>query len=72
MQLYLNYFKENEMLEDENPPIGILLCTEKNETIVKYTTTGIDNTIFVSKYKISLPSEQEIKLLIEKDLKKLE
>lgn len=71
MQLYLNYFKENEMLAEENPPIGILLCTEKKKTLVKYTTTGIDNTIFVSKYKIGLPSEQEIKSLIENDLKRI-
>ena len=71
MQLYLNYFKENEMVKGENPPIGILLCTEKNETLVKYTTTGIDNTIFVSKYKIELPREQEIKALIEKELRKI-
>lgn len=71
MQLYLNYFKEKEMVEGENPPIGILLCTEKKETLVRYTTTGIDNKIFVSKYKISLPSEQEIKTLIESDLKRM-
>jgi len=71
MQLYLNYFKENEMVEGENPPIGILLCTAKKETLVRYTTTGIDNTIFVSKYKVSLPSEEEIKSLIENDLKRL-
>lgn len=71
MQLYLNYFKENEMVEGENPPIGILLCTEKKETLVRYTTTGIDNTIFVSKYKVGLPSEQEIKSLIENDLKRI-
>ena len=71
MQLYLNYFKENEMLEGENPPIGILLCTEKRETLVRYTTTGIDNKIFVSKYKINLPSEAEIKALIEKDINML-
>ncbi len=71
MQLYLNYFKENEMVVGENPPIGILLCTEKKEALVKYTTAGIDNTIFVSKYKIELPSEQEIKSLIERELKKI-
>ncbi len=59
------------MVKGENPPIGILLCTEKNETLVKYTTTGIDNTIFVSKYKIELPREQEIKALIEKELRKI-
>ncbi len=71
MQLYLNYFKENEMIEGENLPVGILLCTEKNETLVRYTTTGIDNTIFVSKYKVALPSELEIKRLIENDLKRI-
>lgn len=71
MQLYLNYFKENEMVEGENPPIGLLLCTEKKETLVRYTTTGIDNKIFVSRYKISLPSEQEIKSLIENDLNRI-
>jgi len=71
MQLYLNYFKENEMIEGGNPPIGILLCTEKLETLVRYTTTGLESKIFVSKYKVNLPSEAEIKALIENDLKNL-
>lgn len=48
----------------DNPPIGILLCTEKGNTLVKYATAGLDPNIFVQKYMIELPSEEEIKAFI--------
>lgn len=57
MHMYLNYFKENEALEDDNPPIGIILCTDKSETLVKYATAGLAHHVFVSKYMTNLPSE---------------
>ena len=49
------------MQPDDNPPIGILLCTEKGDTLVKYATAGLDPNIFVQKYMIELPTEEEIK-----------
>ena len=64
MNFYLNYFAENETAEGDNPPIGIILCTNKSETVVKYATTNIDHDLFVSKYLIELPKEEELKALI--------
>jgi len=64
MLYYLNYYRENMMNEYDNPPVGIILCTDRQNTQVKYATTGLDNQIFVSKYKLQLPNEEDfIKLL---------
>ena len=64
LNMYLNYFKTEVMQPDDNPPIGILLCTEKGDTLVKYATAGLDPNIFVQKYMIELPSEEDIKKFI--------
>ena len=64
LNLYLNYYKAEVMQPDDNPPVGILLCTEKGDTMVKYATAGLDPNIFVRKYMIELPSEEEIKKFI--------
>ena len=64
LNLYLNYYKAEVMQPDDNPPVGILLCTEKGDTMVKYATAGLDPNIFVRKYMIELPSEEEIKRFI--------
>ena len=58
------------MHEGDNSPIGILLCTKKNETLVKYAIADSSNTIFVSNYKLELPSEEEMKQFIENQLSK--
>lgn len=69
LNTYLNYYR-NEMMESgDNPPIGILLVTDKNETLVQYATTGLDEKIFVSKYRLQLPSEQQLHDLIMKNLR---
>lgn len=65
MNFYLNYFKENEKLEDENDPIGLILCAGKDDIFAKYVLGGLSNKIFASKYKIALPSEQELKLKLK-------
>lgn len=54
------------MEPDDNPPIGILLVTNKNDALVQYATAGMDEQIFVSKYKLQLPTEQQLKDLILK------
>lgn len=69
MNVYLNYFKENEMIGSDNPPIGIILCSQKDNALVHYATGGLSQEIFVSKYKLQLPSEEELKKLIENDVK---
>lgn len=64
LNMYLNYFKAEVMQPDDNPPVGILLCTEKGDTLVQYATAGLDPNIFVQKYMIELPTEEEIKKFI--------
>ncbi len=67
LNLYLNYFRHEVMQQDDNPPIGILLCTDYGETTVKYATEGLSQNLFVSKYKLQLPSEDEIKNFLLKN-----
>ena len=71
MNFYLNYFK-NEISESaDNPPIGLILCANKNSTKVEYATAGLDSQLFVSKYKINLPSVEEIRAFIEDEMESL-
>jgi len=65
MNFYLNYFRENEKSEDENDPIGLILCTGKDDVFARYVLGGVSNKIFASKYKLALPSEQELKLKLK-------
>lgn len=61
LNLYLNYYKHEVMQEDDNPPIGLLLCTDYGETTVRYATEGLSDNLFVSKYRLQLPTEEEIR-----------
>lgn len=71
MNLYLNYFKEEENVEGDNEPIGIIIAGDKHEFLVKYATGGLSNKIFVSKYQLYLPDqkvlEQKVKEIIDSD-----
>jgi len=71
MNFYLNYYRENEMYDGDDLPIGILLCTDKDEATVKYAIGNIDNKVFVSRYKVALPSEKELEQFIKRDKKAL-
>jgi hypothetical protein len=70
MNMYLNYYKENESTTGDNPPIGIILCSGKDEPLVKYATMGLPQQIFVSKYLVNLPSEKELKRIVEDEKEK--
>jgi predicted nuclease of restriction endonuclease-like (RecB) superfamily len=66
MNYYLNYYRNEVMQEGDNPPIGIILCTEKgSNTKVLYATSGLDNQIFVSKYQVELPKEEDLLRILE-------
>ena len=60
LQMYVNYYDRNEKLPDENPTIGILLCTAKNDTIVRMTLPEDNKTILASEYKLYLPSSEQL------------
>ena len=70
MNVYLNYYNENEKNDGDNPPIGIILCANKNESLVKYATTGLSQQIFVNKYLVSLPKEEDLKRIIDEEQEK--
>lgn len=61
MNFYLNYLRENEAHAEENPPVGILLCADKDSEEVHYATAGMDQLLFVSRYLVALPSEDRLK-----------
>jgi predicted nuclease of restriction endonuclease-like (RecB) superfamily len=72
MNFYLNYYKNEISTQTDNPPIGIILCTEKNNVKVEYATAGLDENLFVSKYKVVLPTIKELEKLVKDDLEELE
>ena len=63
-----SYFRENEMREGDNPPVGILLCTKKGKKMVDYALAGLDNKLFVSSYMLSLPDEKVLEEFIIKEI----
>ena len=67
MQMYVNYFTRELMNEGDNPPIGIILCADKSDTLVKYTLPEGNNQIFASKYMTYMPTEDELKTEIDKE-----
>ena len=69
MQMYVNYYDRFVKTEDENPTIGILLCTDKSDAMVEITLPKDNNQIFASKYQTYLPSKEELKRLIEENIK---
>lgn len=69
MQMYVNYYDREIKQVDEKPTVGILLSTNKNETIVKYTLPEDNKTIFSSEYKLHMPTEQELITAVEEEKK---
>jgi predicted nuclease of restriction endonuclease-like (RecB) superfamily len=68
MLMYLNYYRKNEMTEGDNPPVGIILCADKDQSLVEYATAGLENELFVSKYMLQLPDKQTLQNFIEAEL----
>src|SRR6185436_19487826 len=71
MDLYVRYFEDEIKQKSDNPTIGIILCSEKNETIVKYSVLKESRQLFASKYKLYLPSEKELIAELKSELKQL-
>ncbi|MDD5373079.1 MAG: PDDEXK nuclease domain-containing protein [Sulfurimonas sp.] len=71
LQMYVNYFDRVEKQDFENPTIGVLLCADKNDTVVKYTLPQNNQTILASKYQLYLPSEEELVKELYKELREI-
>ena len=72
MQMYVHYYERELMNEGDNPPIGIVLCADKSESVVKYTLPENETQIFASKYKLYLPSEEELLRELNQEYQALE
>jgi len=72
LQMYVNYYDRYEKREFENPTIGILLCADKNDAVVKITLPENNKTIVASKYQLYLPTEQQLVDEVKKEIQKLD
>lgn len=68
---YVAYYKKNEMTMGDNPPVGILLCTDKGSEMVEYALSGMDNQLFVSTYMLHLPDKEKLKDFMIKEMKEM-
>ncbi len=68
LNTYVSWYAKNMMSEGDNPPVGILLCTQKDHALVEYALAGMGNGLFVSKYQLELPRKEEIQRFLEENL----
>lgn len=72
MDMYVRMYDDLEKDENDNPTIGIILCTDKDNTVVKYSVLNDNENLFVSKYQLYLPTEEELRAEIERDVYELQ
>jgi predicted nuclease of restriction endonuclease-like (RecB) superfamily len=72
LNTYVSWYKKNMMTEGDNPPVGLLLCTQKDHPLVEYALAGMDNHLFVSKYQLELPKTEQLQNFLEEQIKELE
>ena len=72
MQMYVHYYERELMNEGDNPPIGIVLCADKSDAVVRYTLPENEAQIFAARYKLYLPSEEELLKEIRQEYRALE
>jgi len=72
MHLYLNYAREHWTLAGENPPVGLILCAEKDSAVAKYALEGLPNKVLAAEYRLALPKERALVEEIEKTRRQLE
>ena len=71
LNAYVGYYKKNEMTEGDNPPVGILLCTDKGSQMVEYALSGMDNQLFVSTYMLHLPDKKKLEEFMLKEIEEI-
>ncbi|KPK90620.1 MAG: cytoplasmic protein [Anaerolineae bacterium SM23_ 63] len=71
LNTYVSWYQKNMRSEGDNPPVGILLCTQKDHALVEYALAGIGNDLFVSKYQLELPAKDEMQRFIEEQMREV-
>ncbi len=72
MLLYTGYYEAEEMREGENPPVGLILCTDKNDAVVRYTLSRMTQPVFAARYQLYLPTEDELRAELRREREALE
>ena len=72
MNFYLNWFKANMMAEGDTPPVGILLCSDRDGAEIEFATAGLDQKLFVSRYLVALPSAEKLRAFLKADRERIE
>lgn len=71
INIYVTWYRKNMMSKGDNPPVGLLLCTQKDHALVEYALAGMDNSLFVSKYQLELPSKEAIQRFLEDKIREV-
>ena len=72
MLFYTGYYEAEEMREGENPPVGLILCTDKNDAVVRYTLHNANAQVFASRYQLHLPTEEELRTALQQERQRIE
>jgi YhcG PDDEXK nuclease domain len=72
MHLYLNYAREHWTLPEENPPVGLILCAQKNAAVARYALDGLPNKVLAAEYRTALPDEKLIAEELRRTRRRLE
>jgi hypothetical protein len=72
MHMYLNYAREHWTLPGENPPIGLILCAQKNDALARYALDNLANKVMAAEYRLALPDERLLAKEIERTQKEIE
>ena len=68
LNTYVSWYADQEVTDGDNPPVGLLLCTEKDNTVVKYALAGMSNQLFVSKYQVALPTPEQLAAILPRSI----
>ena len=71
LNTYVTWYRKHMMTDGDNPPVGLLLCTQKDHTLVEYATANMDNRLFVSKYQLELPKKEELESFLQNKLREI-
>lgn len=72
MHLYLNYAREHWTRDGENPPVGLIICAEKDEAVARYALEGLPNKVLAAEYRMTLPDEGVLAAELERTRKMLQ
>ncbi len=71
LNTYVSWYIKNEITSGDNPPVGILLCTQKDNPLVEYALAGMDNQLFVSKYQLELPKKEDMQRFLAQKIREV-